>query len=185
MTHETSGMPPQPDQSETGPSAPASAEPPIASGSLVAVVVSRGPASTPQGTPLSAPSVIGTPQGDALAKLQTAGLSADVQNDHNPAVAQGTVIAQYPAPGQSAVPGSATVLIVSKGALPSAPPMVGLPDVVGMSEDGAVSRLKDAGLSPHVVREHSRTVPEGVVIAQLPNAVSLSQVPQKRVPAWA
>jgi len=158
--------------------------PAIASSSLVAVVVSRGPSAEAQSAVIAMPDAIGVPQGDALAQLQAAGLSAQVFTDYSSATAKGRVIGQLPEGGTNTAAGSAAVLMVSNG--PATQPIapVSLPDVVGLTEAASLSKLQAVGLVPKVVREYSPNIPEGVVVAQLPSARSLAQVPPKRSLIW-
>jgi beta-lactam-binding protein with PASTA domain len=162
---------------------PAGWEPPVDSGSQVVVVVSRGVSPTPVGVPTMVPDVVGARQGDALAKLQEAGLGAQVFNDQSATVARGKVVGQLPEAGLGAPKGLAVILMVSNGPAPSPPPQVGLPDVIGGTESEALSKLQAAGLVPQIVREYNPKVPEGVVIATLPNARSLAVQP-KRSLTW-
>ena len=160
------------------PAAAAAWEPPIDSGSQVVVVVSRGVSPTPAGAPAAVPELLGVSQGDALSKLQEVGLTAQVFNDYSATVARGKVIGQLPESGLAAPQGMSVILIVSNGKLqPGA--AGGLPDVVGLSESEAVAKLQAAGLVPQVVREYSPKVPEGVVMATLPNAHSLAAAPKR------
>ncbi len=69
--------------------------------------------------------------------------------------------------------------MVSSGRAPAPTAPVVLPEVVGKTEQEAVSTLQQAGFSPQVVREHSPTAPEGKVIAQLPSQRSLAAAPAK------
>jgi len=158
--------------------------PAVPSGSRVVVMVSRGPAPVPSTAFVTVPDAVGASQGDALVKLQAAGLPTQVFNDYHPKLPRGEVMAQLPAPGATVPAGSESVLMVSSG--PSAVPSVptALPNVVGLSESDAVSRLQAAGLSPQLVREYSVTFPVGVAIAQIPNSASLISIPKRRSLAW-
>jgi beta-lactam-binding protein with PASTA domain len=75
-------------------------------------------------------------------------------------------------------------MMVSDGPAAAPPAKTSLPDVVGLTESEALSKLQTAGTAPRVVREYSPTVPEGVVSAQLPSARSLAAVPPKRSLTW-
>jgi len=154
-------------------------EPPLDSGSQVVVVVSRGVSPTPLGVPAAVPDVLGKPQGEALAKLQEVGLTAQLFNDYSAAIAKGKVIGQLPDAGLTTPKGTAVVLMVSGGPRAAEVPQVGLPDVVGLAEGDALSKLQHAGLATQVARDFSAKVPEGVVIATLPNARSLAAVPKR------
>jgi serine/threonine-protein kinase len=153
--------------------------PAIAAGSRVAIRVSKGPSPAPAGY-VTIPAVIGLAQGEALDKLQTLGLPVEVLDDHSDSVARGKVVGQLPHAGQSVATGTETVLLVSSGPSPTPAGQTGLPLVVGLSEEEALSALRAAGLSPHVVREFSPNVPVGVVIDQLPSAESIGEVPAKK-----
>jgi len=158
--------------------------PTIPSGSRVVVMVSRGPSPIPPTAFATVPEVVGIAQGDALAKLQEAGLPSQVFNDYNDKLPRGEVMGQLPVQGASVPAGAESVLMVSSG--PAAAPTiaVALPNVVGLAESDAVSRLQSAGLSPQLVREYSSNIPDGFVIAELPNSASLIEMPKKRPLVW-
>ena len=125
-------------------------------------------------------------QGDALG--QAAGVGAPVaglQRLQRPSCPAARSWGSCPTQGMSVPAGSESVLMVSSG--PAAAPAVAtsLPNVVGLPESDAVFRLQAAGLSPQLVREYSPNVPDGVVIAQLPNTSSLIEMPKKRSLALA
>lgn len=76
-------------------------------GSVVAVVLSRGP------QPVAIPAVVGKAQADATSLLQAAGFVVTVTTRSDKA-AKGTVVAMTP-PGGEAQPGSSVALVVSTG----------------------------------------------------------------------
>ncbi|HEY0359277.1 MAG TPA: Stk1 family PASTA domain-containing Ser/Thr kinase [Mycobacteriales bacterium] len=76
--------------------------------------------------------------------------------------AEGTVLTQDPAPGQSVDENSAVRLTVSKGNLAT------VPNVVGKTRDEAVGMLASAGFTPKVTFRADGSVPEGQVIEQNP-----------------
>jgi len=153
--------------------------PMIPSGSRVVVVVSDGPHPVPPTAFVQVPPVTGKHQGDALSALQDIGLQAQVFNDYSDTVKRGEVIGQLPAAGASTPAGSEAVLIVSSGKAPAPTTPAVLPEVAGKTEQEAVSQLQQAGFSPQVVREHSPSAAEGIVIGQLPSARSLAAAPPK------
>jgi beta-lactam-binding protein with PASTA domain len=130
------------------------------------------------------PEVVGLAQGEALAKLQETGLPSQVFNDYSEKLPRGEVIGQLPAQGVSVPSGAESVLMVSSGPAATASVATTLPNVIGLAESDAVSRLQAAGLSPQLVREYSPNIPDGVVIAQLPNSASLIEMPKKRSLLW-
>ena len=101
---------------------PASLGPTIPSGSRVVVMVSRGPAPVPPTSYVPVPQVEGLAQGEALAKLQEAGLPSQVFNDYHEKLPRGEVTGQLPIAGASVPSGSESVLLVSSG--PAAAPAV-------------------------------------------------------------
>ena len=157
--------------------------PMLPTGSRVVVVISRSASPVPMGPGVSVPKTVGQMQGDALGQLQANGLSAQVFNDFSNEP-RGEVIAQLPEGGQAAPAGSEVVLLVSSGPAPVTSLLTPLPDVVGMTEADALSKLQLAGLSPQIVRTYSATVPLGVVVEQLPSARSIAAVPHSGRSLW-
>lgn len=152
----------------------------IAVGSRVIIVASSGPEPPSLAARAMVPDVTGMKQGKALPAIQAKGLQARVINDYSDTFVSGKVMGQLPMAGSSRPPGSEVNLLVSSGASAQIKPRVALPDVVGMQEADAVTRLKAAQLSPQVVSEPSATVPAGVVMAQLPDAAWLAANPVKK-----
>lgn len=158
--------------------------PMVASGSRVVLLVSKGPSQVPPGAFVEVPPVTGRSQGDALSALQSTGLPVQVVNDYSEKMRRGAVIGQLPPAGASVSAGSQAVLLVSSGAPRSATSPVVLPDATGMSEAEAVALVQSAGLSPQLVHEHSRSVPAGEVITQLPSRASLAVAGGSRIKPW-
>ena len=79
---------------------------------------------------------------------------------------EGDVISQNPAGGTEVSKGETVTITVSTGK-----PQVDIPDVIGLSERTASSRLKSAGLEP-VTQERTVTDPtqDGVVVEQRPGS---------------
>lgn len=173
----TQVMPAQPQSAPNYPTGPA---PLVPSGSRVIVVISRGPAPSPPTAFVAVPEVVGASQGDALGKLQEAGLSAQVFNDYSATLPRGEVMGQLPRTGQSVPTASEAVLLVSSGPSASVTAAVPLLNVVGAGEADAISRLQAAGLSPQIVREYSPFIPDGTVVDQLPNMSTLAEMPEKK-----
>ncbi|MEI7813994.1 MAG: PASTA domain-containing protein [Coriobacteriia bacterium] len=123
------------------PPAPLALGPTISSGSRVVVMVSRGPSPTPPIAYVTVPQVVGMAQGDALARLQEAGLPSQVFNDYNDKLPRGEVIGQLPAQGASVPSGAESVLMVSSGRAAAPTIATALPNVIGLAESDAVSRI--------------------------------------------
>lgn len=176
---------PAPQQAPQPPSAqrplPASLQgPTLPSGSRVVVLISRGPAPAPPAAFVVVPEIVGLSQGDALAKLQEAGLSAQVFNDYSTTVPRGEVMGQLPHSGASVPTASEAVLMVSSGPAAAETAAVPLVNVIGLAEADAIPKLQTGGLSPQVVREYSPTIPDGLVIDQLPSPASIAEMPVKK-----
>ena len=106
----------------------------LAPKTAVSLVISKGV------QPVDVPDVTGQSLDDAKASLKEAGLRGKVADErYDDQVAAGDVISQSPKDGQ-APRDSAVQLVVSKG-----PPLVDVPDVVGMSIGDAIARLHSAG----------------------------------------
>ena len=104
-------------------------------GSDVNLIVSRGPAPKP------VPDVVGLAEDRATERLQAAGFLAASDGEYSRRVDEGKVISQEPSSDSELQPGSTVSIVVSLG-----PPEFPMPNVVGMSQDAAVDRLRDLGL---------------------------------------
>jgi serine/threonine-protein kinase len=127
----------------------------VDSGSSVRLLVSRGP------TTVTVPNAVGIPQSEARSQLVNAGFAvttAQVFSDQ-PA---GTVVAQDPAAGTHAAPGTKVRLNVSKGVAKA-----DVPSEVGTLVDQAQSDLAAKGFKPSVLRVPSDQ-PVDTVVAQSP-----------------
>lgn len=121
------------------------------SGSTVRLLVSKGPSSS---TVLNA---VGLPQAEGRSQLVKAGFAVTTVQVFSDQAA-GTVVAQAPAAGEHAAPGSKVRLNVSKGAAG-----VDVPSEVGTSADQAQSDLAAQGFKPVVVRVASSLAIDTVV----------------------
>jgi len=100
----------------------------------VSLVVSKGP------EPVTIPTLEGT-DGDAAEKTLTdLGLEVDRKDKTSESVAKDLVISTDPPAGAGTFRGETIELVVSKG-----PPLVEVPNVVGMNEDEARATLQGAG----------------------------------------
>jgi beta-lactam-binding protein with PASTA domain len=152
----------------------------IPAGSGVLLGVSAGRPAEARGT-IVVPSVVGLPQDDALATLQGEGFAVEIIRNLSQTVSAGIVSHQYPPAGAVATTGSRTAVVVSAGSPAQQARLTVLPDVVGKGEDAAVAELAQVGLRSVIVRDFNAAVPEGVVMAQEPNATTVSpEVVEKR-----
>ena len=130
----------------------------VRKGSTIELFISRGPDRR------AVPSLIGTPQADAVAALEKAGLAVGaVTEQFSSKAAKGTVLSSSPASGEQLAPGTKVALVVSKG-----PELLAVPDVVGKTRADAEKALAEAGFGAAVTEVFSDTVKKGIVVAQDP-----------------
>ncbi len=142
----------------------------VASNSSVALVVSKGPEF------VLTPSVEGMLQGTAESAITFLGLAVgDITEAYSDSVPVGRVIAQEPIAGSSVAPNSAVALLLSRG-----PEPIAVPNLVGMTEAGAVSQIIASGFATGgLTREYSEQVAAGLVMGQtpVPEAYELPNTP--------
>jgi beta-lactam-binding protein with PASTA domain len=124
-------------------------------GQTVEVLVSSGL------TQVAVPNVIGLKEAEAVERLETAKFEAKVERVFAGAP-KGEVVDQQPQSGEQAATGSAVTLKVSKGK--NTKPV---PDVIGLQEDEAITKLRDSGFEPRVF-DVPASDPAGTVVAQEP-----------------
>jgi len=124
----------------------------VAQGSPVNLVISSGPQI------VTVPNVEGMTQTAATTAIAGAKLKVGTVN------ATGKVISQEPARGSSVPQGSSVNLVIS-----SAPQMVAVPNVEGLTQDAATTAITEAKLKVGTVTQQtSNTVAAGKVISQDP-----------------
>jgi len=109
-------------------------------GKEIVVSISKGP------EPVAVPAVVGEDVDDAIALLETLGLSVKQTEEFSQEVPRGQVISQAPNEGARLEPGSVVELVVSKG-----PETFPMPDVIGLTQSAAVARLQALGLRVRIV----------------------------------
>ena len=140
----------------------------LTKGSVVVLIVSKGPRTGTQPPIRRVPNVVGLAQRVAVARLQSAGFRVDSYPvaSRRP---RGTVIAQGPPGGSRRAPSSVVRIDVSLGS--GKRPLRTVPDVVGMKEPRAKSVLVQAGFT---VRSEDRVAADrsekDVVLDQRPAA---------------
>ncbi|KQY22800.1 serine/threonine protein kinase [Cellulomonas sp. Root485] len=138
---------------------------PVEPESSVKAIISTGPAS------LAVPDVAGRTEQEATDILTDAGLtvSANRQDDDNPAYPQGQVTKTDPASGTSVSAGSSVTLFVSTG-------NVLVPDVVGKTKAEATQVLNDAKLQVNTSPvESTSQAPDAVVAQDVPAGTPVKQ----------
>jgi serine/threonine-protein kinase len=130
----------------------------IQKGQAVDVVVSTGKEQVlvPDLVDLSSP-------GDARASLQQVGLLLGPTKSVDSDKAEGTVLRQDPAAGESVDVGTQVKITVSNG-------KVKVPDVVGNDQAQAQATLASAGFQSQVITQETDSQPPGTVLAQSPLA---------------
>ncbi len=131
----------------------------VTKGTRVRLLVSSGPEQ------VVVPDVTGLSRESAEARLRDEGFGVSVAEQESEEQ-EGDVISQDPAGGTELTRGETVTITVSTGQ-----PQVDVPDVIGLSERSASSRLRSAGLEP-VTQERTVTDPaqDGVVIEQRPGS---------------
>lgn len=136
----------------------------LPSGTTVHLTVSSGPAT------VSVPDVISFDLDQARQVMEAAGLRiGDVDSIASPLDA-GLVVATRPPTGGTKTPGSTVEIVVSRG-----PADIRVPDVVGLKQEEARTRLEAAGLKVGLVTTRAgKRNPAGIVLEQRPTAGVLS-----------
>jgi serine/threonine-protein kinase len=109
-------------------------------GSDIDVVLSKGP------FPVPVPRVTRLTEDEAIAVLEADGFVVSVSSEYSDTVPRGEVVSQDPSKNTELQPGTTVTILVSLG-----PPVFTMPDVVGMSRDAAVARLRELGAVVDVV----------------------------------
>ncbi len=130
-------------------------------GSAVAYVVSLGREQ------VAVPDVRGQSQGDAVATIESAGLSVgDTLERTNATVPAGQAVKTDPPAGETVDMGAVLTLTMSKG-----PKQVDVPAIVALPEAEATAALADAELQAGTVTQtYDDEVPAGAVVSQDPAA---------------
>ena len=128
-------------------------------GSKVTLEVSGGPGE------VLVPAVDGLTEVEAVKELHKAGLEVTTDPEFSDKVKKGNAIRTVPKEGSSITKGTRVRLLVSQG-----PEQVTVPDVTGLSQTSAESRLRDAHLEVSVDEQESEDVADGDVISQSPTA---------------
>jgi serine/threonine-protein kinase len=109
------------------------------------------------------PDVVNLDYREASSRLQQAGFHVDIENAMSDTVAKDYVISTSPAANEQLSTGSTVYLTVSTG---SSVAYVQMPNLIGLSEDTAISKLESYGLS-YSTSEYVRSeLDAGTVIGQ-------------------
>ncbi len=129
----------------------------VPKGTEIVVVVSKGP------RPVPVPDVVGEPREDAESILGASWV-VEVRERYDAEVERGHVISQTPAAGERLQPGGTVTIVVSLG-----PRTFPAPNLLGMTKEAAVARIRSLGLVPSVIELPGATG-ELTVATQLPLA---------------
>ena len=111
------------------------------------------------------PTLVGSTQGEAFAALEDDGLRLDiVGEEHRLDVPAGEVLTQDPEPGVELREGEVVAVTLSLG-----PQVVEMPRLLEQPVEEVLALLEEDHFEVVAGEEHHDTVPEGLVIAQLPD----------------
>ncbi|MDY6794834.1 MAG: Stk1 family PASTA domain-containing Ser/Thr kinase [Actinomycetota bacterium] len=115
---------------------------------------------------MAVPNVVGLKQEDAEENLKEAGFQVSVSEEPSSDVVEGRIIRQSPLANQKVMEGSTVNIVVSTG-----PSLVTVPEVVGMTESAARTKITESGLDVIVIYQDT-TNPEdvGIALDQIPLA---------------
>lgn len=130
-------------------------------GISVELSVSTGVVLTP------VPDVSGMDYREAMLTLQNAGFTVDVENATSESVPKDAVIRTSPAANEQISAGSPVYLVVSSGQEVS---YTTVPNFVGLTEDAAITKIANAGLTYAGTESVSSDYDAGTVIGQSPAA---------------
>ena len=131
----------------------------VPEGTTVRINVSQGE------KPIAVPDVVGLSYDDAKAALEDDGFTVK-RRDQNSNIQPNTVIDTNPKPGAGLQRGATVTVIVSKG-----PKDVAVPEVEGLDEEGARTKLEDAGFTVSVSDQPTDDpANDGFVLGQDPPA---------------
>jgi len=109
------------------------------------------------------PDVINMDYREAMLTLNNAGFETEVENQTSSSVTKDFVISTSPAVNEKISAGSTVYLVVSSGPEVSYVPM---PNLIGLSEDAAINKLENAGLSYGGTERVTSEYDAGTVIGQ-------------------
>ncbi|MCR5576770.1 MAG: Stk1 family PASTA domain-containing Ser/Thr kinase [Oscillospiraceae bacterium] len=109
------------------------------------------------------PDVVNLDYREAKTRLQQAGFIVDIENETSGSVTKDYVIRTSPSAGEQMSSGSTVYVTVSTGPQTS---YVRMPNVIGLSEEAAISKLENAGLSYGGSDWTTSDVDAGTVIGQ-------------------
>ena len=109
------------------------------------------------------PNVVGSDYREATRVLQNAGFVVEISNQTSQTVAKDLVISSSPSAGESISAGSTVYLTVSSGVQIS---YVRMPNLVGLSEDAAIEKLRNANLTYGGSERITSVYDAGTVISQ-------------------
>ncbi|NNN18832.1 MAG: PASTA domain-containing protein [Acidimicrobiaceae bacterium] len=136
----------------------------LSRGKPVSLVVSKGPA------PVAIPPVVGLSATAAENMVKSLGLIPVIEQSYSETAPLDQVISVTPAAGVMEQVQSKVTLTVSKGPAPRQ-----VPNLVGQTEQNAVSQLQALALVPSESQGYSTTVPKGTVISQAQSPGSMVQ----------
>lgn len=110
------------------------------------------------------PNVLGETPQQAKTHIEAAHLKlGSISKQYSSTVKAGLIASESPKPGITLSKGKSVSIVVSKGHAP-----VSLPDLVGLSQASAETKLRSINLIPEIFKSYSETAPVGQVISTSP-----------------
>lgn len=127
--------------------------------------VTTGPAEEPDGSRV--PDVVGDRRSAAEDAVRRAGYDVAISTVYSTSKASGFVVAQTPSGGTELDSGETVAIVVSVAT--STAKSVRMPEIVGLTQSSAETKVKQAGLVPYLIYGDAEIEP-GRVISQWPDA---------------
>ena len=128
------------------------------------MIVSTGPSTIP------VPDVVGQAAADAQAALEAEGFVVTTTEQASDDVEEGLVVSTNPAAGIEVAPGTTVDMTVSTG-----PEDVVVPEFTGQTIAEATTLAEEAGLTITFVEDPDDPDPDGIVVAQTPDAGEMAE----------
>lgn len=109
------------------------------------------------------PNVVNMDYREAMLTLKQAGFYVEVENSTSDSFTRDYVISTSPAAGEQLSAGSTVYIVVSTGPEIS---YISMPNLIGISEEAAISKIENAGLSYGGSERKSSAMNPGIVIGQ-------------------
>ncbi|MBP3223151.1 MAG: Stk1 family PASTA domain-containing Ser/Thr kinase [Actinomycetaceae bacterium] len=120
------------------------------------------------GNKVTLPSVVSLEKDKAAKIVEDAGFKVSFSEDYSTSIPANHVISTSPEAGQAYAKGTTVNLVISKGV-----ENIEMPDIVGKTQDEAVTTLDNVGLKVEIIEDYSDDIEKGNAISQEPQAATL------------